>query len=74
MHEHRDENVKKLEAGLPYLLKHNREHVKEMKKWIERARQARQDGVAEKLKNVLGLSMEITGLFEAALDELGITE
>ena len=55
---------------MPYLLKHNREHVSEIQKWIERAEQARQESVAAKLKSVLALSTEITGLFEAALREL----
>ena len=56
MDEHRRENVRKLEVGLPYLLNHNRE--------------ARQDGVADDLQNVLELSLRITGYFEAALDKL----
>ena len=73
MHEH-DENVRKLEVGLPYLLKHNREHVKDIEKWIQRTKEAHQDAVADDLQNVLRLSREITGHFEAALHELGITE
>ncbi|MGA1864150.1 MAG: hypothetical protein ACMUHX_03735, partial [bacterium] len=60
MHEHNHhEDVKKLEVGLPYLLKHNQEHVKDLEKWIQRAREAHQEGVANDLQNILRLSQQI---------------
>jgi len=71
MHEHHHhEEVKKLEAGLPYLLKHNLEHVKDLEKWIQRARDAHQDDVAHDLQEILKLSQQITVHFEAALRKL----
>lgn len=71
MHEHdRREEVRKLELGLPYLLKHNQEHVKDLKKWIQRARNGHQDEVANDLQKVLELSRKITGCLETALNKL----
>jgi hypothetical protein len=67
---HHHEDVKKLEAGLPYLLKHNQEHVKDLEKWIQRAREAHQDAVADELQKILELSRQITIHFEAALHTL----
>lgn len=72
MHEHHHhEDIKRLEAGLPYLLKHNQEHVKDLEKWIQRARDAHQDGVADELQEILKLSRQITVHFESALQKLG---
>ena len=71
MHEHdRREEVRKLELGLPYLLKHNQEHVEDLKKWIQRARDGYQDEVANDLQKVLELSRKITGYLETALSKL----
>jgi hypothetical protein len=64
------EEVRKLELGLPYLLKHNQEHVKDLKKWIRRARNGHQDEVANDLKKVLELSRKITCYLETALNKL----
>jgi len=70
MSEYHHENVRKLEIGLPYLLKHNQEHEKDIQKWIQRAREAHQDTVADDLQNVLGLSHQISAYFERALNKL----
>ena len=71
MHElDRHEEVRKLEIGLPYLLKHNQGHVEDLKKWIQRARNGQQDEVANDLEKVLGLSRKITGYLETALNKL----
>jgi len=48
--------MRKLEIGLPYLLKHNQEHEKDLRKWIQRAKEVNQDGAADDLTNVLELS------------------
>jgi len=48
--------MRKLEVEIPYLLKHNRDHVEDIEKWIQRAKQAHQDGVAHDLQKVLELS------------------
>ena len=73
MHEHdRREEVRKLELGLPYLLKHNQEHVEDIKKWIKRARNGHQDEIANDLQKVLELSRKITGYLETALNKLKV--
>ncbi|MFW6139007.1 MAG: hypothetical protein ACOC7U_07535 [Spirochaetota bacterium] len=69
-HHHHHEDVKKLEAGLPYLLKHNREHEKDIQKWIQRAKEAHQDAVAGDLQKVLELTSQISGYYEDALKKL----
>ena len=70
MSEYHHENVRKLEIGLPYLLKHNREHEKDIHKWIQRAREAHQDAVADDLQKVLELSQQISGYFESAMNNI----
>ena len=73
MHEHHHhEEARKLELGLPYLLKHNQEHVEDLKKWIKRARNGHQDEVANDLQKVLELSRKITGYLETALNKLKV--
>jgi hypothetical protein len=70
MDEHHHENVRKLEIGLPYLLKHNQEHENDIQKWIQRAREAHQDAVADDLQKVLELSCQISELFKRALSNV----
>ena len=71
MHEHNHHSdIRKLEIGLPYLLKHNKDHVKDIEKWIKRAKVAGYDEVAEDLERVLELSQKITEYFESALRRL----
>jgi hypothetical protein len=70
MSEYNHENVRKLEIGLPYLLKHNREHEKDIHKWIQRAKEAQLDIVVDDLQKVLELSHKISGYFESALNNL----
>jgi len=70
MHEHGGEEIKKLERGLPYLLKHNREHAEDLKKWIQRAKDGHRDDIADDLQRVHELSSEITSQLESALRKL----
>ena len=70
MHENHQKDMRKLEIGLPYLLTHNREHEKDIRKWIQRAKEANQNGVADDLASVLELSRQISGYFEKALNKL----
>lgn len=71
MHEdNHHSDVRALELGLPYLLKHNKDHTKNIEKWIKRAKAAGYDGVAQDLRKVLELSQEITKYFEDALKKL----
>ena len=70
MREHHYEDVRKLEVGLPYLLKHNQEHGKDIRKWIQRAKEAHRDEIVDDLQNVQGLSQQISGYFENALTKL----
>ncbi|PIU67592.1 MAG: hypothetical protein COS84_04495 [Armatimonadetes bacterium CG07_land_8_20_14_0_80_40_9] len=68
-HNHHSE-VRALEVGLPYLLKHNKEHIEDINKWINRAKQAGYNEVANDLQKVLELSQEITKHLESALKKL----
>ncbi len=68
-HDHHSD-IRRLGIGLPYLLKHNKEHVQDIEKWIKRAKVAGYDEVAEDLERVLELSQKITKYFEAALRKL----
>ena len=68
-HEH-GSKTEKLELGLSYLLKHNREHVKDIEKWINRVKQAGNDEAVEELVKVLELSEKINECFETALKKL----
>ena len=71
MHEHNHRlDVRALEIGLPYLLKHNKDHVKDIEKWIKRAKVAGYDGIAQDLQKVIELSHKISEHFEAALKKL----
>ena len=74
VHENHQKGLRKLEVGLPYLLKHNQEHKKDIRKWIQRAKEANHDGVADDLQNVLELSKQISGYLEIALNKLKHTE
>ena len=68
MSEYHHENEKKLEIGLPYLLKHNREHEKDIQKWFQRAREAQLDAVADDLQKVLELSQQILVMTSQLVD------
>jgi len=56
-----------LELGLSYLLKHNKGHVKDIEKWINKMKQAGKYNVAEELLKVLYLSKKINEYFKYAL-------
>lgn len=71
-HEHVSD-LEKLEVMLPHLLKHNREHVNEMAKWLDRAGQVGLQGVAEELRKVLGYAENINECLEAAVAKLEST-
>ena len=71
MHEHNyHSDIRRLELGLPYLLKHNKEHVKDIEKWLKRAKTAGYNDIAQDLERVIELSQEITKCFESALRKL----
>ena len=70
MHEHRDDDLSKLEVGLPYLVKHNREHVEDIRRWIHRTREADRNEIADELQKVLDLSERISGHLENAVSRL----
>ncbi len=70
MHEHRHGNPDKLEAGLPYLLKHNREHVEDIRRWIHRAQEAGRWKIADDLQKVLNLSEQISKHLENSVGKL----
>ena len=53
-----------------FAIKHNKEHEKDILKWIQRTKEANQDGVADDLTNVLELSQQISGYYETTLSKL----
>jgi hypothetical protein len=74
MHEHRHGDQGKLEAGLPYLLTHNRDHVEDIRKWIQRAEEAHHHDIADHLRKVLDLSGQISSHLEDAVNCLSSDE
>jgi len=74
-HEHNDYSEKEaLEVILPYLLKHNNNHIKEIEKWIKRAESTGYEKVAQDLREVLELSFKISEYFESAIKKLKINK
>ena len=47
--------LKKLEKIIPYLIKHNSEHIDEHQKWMKDAQKLGLAGVADELEAVIGL-------------------
>ncbi len=71
-HEHHHHaETDKLQQVLPYLLKHSREHIEEIEKWIRLAEEAHQPEVAAEFKKALKLSKEIIRRYKAAAEKMG---
>jgi hypothetical protein len=73
-HEHGHEkhsgelNAEKLKALIPYLQKHNQDHIEDLQKWQLQAREAGFDDVAKELGEIIELSKHIERHFATALD------
>lgn len=71
MHDHEhDSESGKLRIVLPHLLKHNREHVKDIQKWL-RLSEKENSEIAEDLKRVVELFEEINRYLESAIEKSG---
>jgi hypothetical protein len=71
MHDHgHDSDSDKLRIVLPHLLKHNREHVKDIQKWLRLSEEANSE-IAEDLKKVVELFEEINRYLESAIEKSG---
>jgi hypothetical protein len=60
----------KLNAVLPYLLKHNREHVEDLRKWLATSRDEGLDEVAGELEEIIVLSERVSERLQAAVEKL----
>jgi len=63
-------DIENLKTVIPYFLKHNKEHIKDIKKWLKKAEDLGLNNVVNDLRKVNKLSEEISGHFEAAVKTL----
>jgi hypothetical protein len=69
-HDHGSEGDK-LRIVLPHLLKHNREHIKDIQKWLRLSEEAGDKGITDDLKRVVELFEEINRHLESAIEKSG---
>ncbi|RKX79349.1 MAG: hypothetical protein DRP87_03530 [Spirochaetes bacterium] len=60
----------KLRVLIPHLLEHNSEHIKDLKKWIDKASSAGFEEIRAELEKTVNLSEEISRSFKRAIDLL----
>jgi len=65
-----DQDIKNLKTVILYLLKHNKEHIEDSKKWLQKADDSELTEIAEDLRKVIQLSEEINKCFEATIKKL----
>jgi len=65
-----NQDIKNLKTVMPYFLKHNKEHVEDIKKWLQKADDSELNEIAEDLRKVIQLSEEINKCFEATIKKL----
>ena len=65
-----DSNVEKLKFVLPYLLNHNKEHIKDTKRWKKLAEGVKLKEVVIEMEKAIRLSEEINKCFESAIKKL----
>ena len=65
-----NQDTKNLKTVIPYFLKHNKEHIEDIKKWVQKADDSQFIGIAEDLRKVIQLSEEINKCFEATIKKL----
>jgi hypothetical protein len=71
MHDHNHgSDGDKLRIVLPHLLKHNKEHIKDIQKWL-RLSEEENNEIAEDLKKVVELFEEINRYLESAIEKSG---
>ena len=63
-------DIENLKTVMPYFLKHNNEHIKDIKKWLQKADDFELNEIVEDLRKVIRLSEEISKCFEATIEKL----
>jgi len=63
-------DIENLKTVIPYLLKHNNEHIKDIMKWLQKAGDFELYEIVEDLRKVIQLSEEINKCFEATIKKL----
>jgi len=63
-------DIENLKTVVPYFLKHNNEHIEDIKKWVQKADDSGLKEIAEDLSKVIQLSEEISECFEATIEKL----
>ena len=62
--------VDQMKIAMSYFLKHNNEHIKDIKKWLKKAEDLSLDDVVHDLREINQLSEEISRHFEATVKTL----
>ena len=65
-----NQDIKNLKTVIPYFLKHNKEHIEDIKKWIQKADNSQLNEITEDLRKVIQLSEEINKCFGATIEKL----
>ena len=70
MHDHdHGSDSDKLKIVLPHLLKHNKEHVKDIQKWLKLSEDAGNKEIAEDFKRIIEHFEEINRYLESAIEK-----
>jgi tRNA-Thr(GGU) m(6)t(6)A37 methyltransferase TsaA len=68
------DTLAKLKILIEYWVNHNREHIEENEKWLQRAREEGMDKLAHRIEHVIVLSRQVSEELERALEDLGKQE
>ena len=63
-------DIENLKTVIPYFLKHNKEHIKDIMKWLQKADGFELNEIVKDLRKVIQLSEEINKCFEATIKKL----
>ena len=63
-------DIENLKTVIPYFLKHNKEHIKDIKKWLQKADDFELNEIVKDLREVIQLSEEINKCFETTIKKL----
>jgi len=63
-------DIENLKTVIPYFLKHNKEHIKDITKWLQKADDFKLNEIVKDLRKVIQLSEEINKCFETTIKNL----
>jgi len=63
-------DIENFKTVIPYFLKHNKEHIKDITKWLQKADDFEINEIVKDLRKVIQLSEEISECFEATIKKL----